>query len=177
MYRFHPRTRTFVEGLRGADPPLHVRASFGFTLTDANNYRMRRELGGGALLDVGCYAVNIARWILGEPESVAAEARVDASTGVDMSVSALLRFPSGATASLWCSFEAAEEQGLTAITRTAASSLEQPFSAWRDPDDPYQLMVESFADTVMGGGSVATPVEDSIANMRVLDRIREAARF
>jgi D-xylose 1-dehydrogenase (NADP+, D-xylono-1,5-lactone-forming) len=177
MYRFHPRTRAFVEGLAGDDRPLHVQASFGFPMTDAANYRMQPSLGGGALLDVGCYTVNVARWILGEPDTVLAEGRVDADTKVDMSVSALLHFASGSTASLWCSFESAEEQGLTAVTPKGNFTLKRPFSSWRDPDDPYQLMVESFADSVAGGGPVAITPEDSVANMRVLDRIREAARL
>ena len=177
MYRFHPRTRAFVEGLRGDDRPLHVQASFGFPLTDPANYRMQPSLGGGALLDIGCYTVNIARWMMGEPDTVLAEGRLDPSTKVDMSVSSLLHFASGSTASLWCSFESAEEQGLTAVTPKGNFTLHRPFSAWRDPDDPYQLMVESFADSVAGGGQVAISPEDSVANMGVLDRIREAARL
>jgi D-xylose 1-dehydrogenase (NADP+, D-xylono-1,5-lactone-forming) len=176
MYRFHPRTKEFVEGLRGDDRPLHVQASFGFHLTDTANYRMQPSLGGGALLDVGCYTVNVARWMLGEPDTVLAEGRVDPSTKVDMSVSALLHFSAGSTASLWCSFESAEEQGLTAVTPKGKFTLQRPFSAWRDPDDPYQLMVESFADSIVSGGPVAISPDDSVANMRVLDRIREAAR-
>jgi predicted dehydrogenase len=177
MYRFHPRTRALVEQLRGPDRPLHVEASFGFSLEDKANYRMQRALGGGALLDVGCYTVSVARWILGEPDTVLAQAHVDPTTQVDMSVSALLRFADGATASAWCSFESAEEQHLTAVTPRGTFSLEQPFSAWRDPEDPYQLMIESFGDSVLRGGPVAIPPEESLANMRVLDRIRVAAGF
>ena len=174
MYRFHPRMQAFVAGLRGDDLPLHVQASFGFPLTDAANYRMQAALGGGALLDVGCYTVSVARWLLGEPDTVLARARIDRTTGVDMSVSALLHFAAGGTASLWCSFESAEEQGLTAVTAKGTFSLERPFTAWQDPHDPYQLMVESFADSIAGGSEPAIPLAESIANMTALDRIREA---
>lgn len=170
MYRFHPAMRAFVEQLRD---PLHVQASFGFTLKDAANYRLEAEAGGGALLDVGCYTVNVARWILGEPTSVLARAR--SANGVDMSVSALLEFPGGRTASLWASFESPEEQELVVITRDAVHRRSRPFSAWRDPDDPYRLMVESFADSALHDEPVALPPEDSIANLRVLDQIREAS--
>ncbi len=170
MYRFHPRMRDFVDGLRD---PIHVQASFGFLLEDKANYRLQRALGGGALLDVGCYTVSVARWILGEPDDVLALARVD---GVDMSVSALLHFPGGPTASLWASFESPEEQELTVVAKEATHRLERPFT-WRDADDPYRLMVESFADSVLRDRPVAIPLSESIANMTVLDRIRVAARI
>lgn len=171
MYRFHPRARAFVASLRGKKV-LHVTATFGFTESDPANYRLNRELGGGALLDVGCYTVNVARWLLGEPDSVQAQATV--RSGVDVTTAALLEFDGGATASVWCSFESAEEQRLIVITPEGTLTLEKPFSAWRDPDDPYQLMVESFADAVLEGRPVELPLDDTVANMRVLDRIREA---
>ena len=174
MYRFHPRIREFVAGLTGEERPLHVQASFGFPLNDPSNYRLDAALGGGALLDVGCYTVSVARWLLGEPDTVLARARIDRETGVDMSVSALLHFAGGGTASLWCSFESAEEQGLTAVTAKGTYSLERPFTAWQDPHDPYRLMVESFADSVAAGRQPEISLDESVANMRVLDQIKEA---
>jgi predicted dehydrogenase len=171
MYRFHPRPRDFVAALRD---PMFVDATFGFTLDDPGNFRLRKELGGGALLDVGCYTVNVARWILGEPVGVAASAHLsEGPDGVDMTVSAFLRFGSGATALAWSSFEGPEEQELTVVTKTGRKRLERPFSSMEP--NPYQLMVESFAKSALGGYPVELPVSDSVANMRVLDRIREAA--
>ncbi|TME51031.1 MAG: Gfo/Idh/MocA family oxidoreductase [Chloroflexi bacterium] len=146
-------------------------------MSDPSNYRMRASLGGGALLDVGCYTVNVSRWILGEPDGVLATLKRDRSPddGVDTTVTGLLHFPGGATASVWASFDSPEEQELVVVERDRTQRLALPFSAWRDPDDPYQLMAESFADSVIENRSVAIPPEDSIANMRVLDRIRAAA--
>jgi D-xylose 1-dehydrogenase (NADP+, D-xylono-1,5-lactone-forming) len=167
MYRFHPRPADFVRSLR---EPMFVHATFGFSFDEPANYRMKKELGGGALLDVGCYTVSIARWILGEPDGVAAWAR---GGDVDMTVSALLHFPGGATAAVWASFESPEEQELSVVVKDGRLRLETPFSSM-DPD-PYRLMVESFGDSVMGDQPVAISVSDSIANMRVLDRIAEAA--
>jgi predicted dehydrogenase len=169
MYRFHPAMREFVAGVDGS---IHVIAGFGFTLADETNIRTRPDLGGGALLDVGCYTANVARWILGEPIDVVARAHMRA--GVDMTVTALLAFESGATASLWASFEAPEDQHLIAITPAGAVTRATPFTAWRDPHDPYVLMVESFADSVLRDVPVAIPPADSVANMRVLDRIRKS---
>jgi predicted dehydrogenase len=171
MYRFHPGMRQFVAGI---DEPLHVQASFGFTAKDPNDIRLQAALGGGALLDVGCYTVSVARWILGEPAGVSAAGTF--RDGLDVTVGALLSFASGATASVWASVESPEEQDLKVITRTGVIERAKPFSAYRDPHDPYQLMVESFGDSVIDDRPVELPLSESIANMRVLDRIREAAR-
>jgi predicted dehydrogenase len=169
MYRFHPRIAALVAGVR---KPLYLQASFGFGLNDPGNYRLRAELGGGALLDVGCYVVSVARWILGEPSHVLARSRF--AGGVDMTTSALLQFAGGETAALFASFESPEEQELTIVMREGVERLERPFTS-RDGADPYQLMVESFARSVIEGVPAAISLNESIANMRVLDQIREAA--
>lgn len=170
MYRMHPDLVMFIESVRDA---IHVQASFGFNLKDQANYRLRAELGGGALLDVGCYVVSVARWILGEPVNVFSRAHVEG--GVDMTVAALLEFAGGRTASVWASFESAEEQLLRVIAKDGVHDRLRPFTSRHDPWNPYQVMVESFADSILLGAPLGIPIEDSIANMRVLDRIREAA--
>jgi xylose dehydrogenase (NAD/NADP) len=170
MYRFHARTRGFVESVRD---PLYVQARFGFKQDKSADYRMQPSLGGGALLDVGCYTVSVARWILGEPSGVLARSRM--KSGVDMTTSALLEFPGGQTAAVWGSFESAEGQEVAVVTNDAIHRLENPFSS-REKPDQYQLMVESFADSITDNRPVEIPTSESIANMRVLDRIREAAQ-
>jgi predicted dehydrogenase len=169
MYRFHPRTRRFVEALHD---PMYVQASFGFTVKDASDFRLQAPLGGGALLDVGCYGVSVARWILGEPSKVLARSRMH--RGVDMTTSALLEFPGGQTAAVWASFESPEEQSLTAVARDDVRRLDRPFSSQEEVDE-YQVMVESFAESILSGKPAAIPLSESIANMKVLDRIKEAA--
>jgi len=169
MYRFHPRTRRFVEALQD---PMYVQASFGFTVKDPSDFRLQAPLGGGALLDVGCYGVSAARWILGEPSKVLARSR--RRGGVDMTTSVLLDFPGGQTAAVWASFESPEEQGLTVVARDDVYRLNRPFSS-REEVDEYQVMVESFADSILLNKPAAIPLSESIANMKVLDRIKEAA--
>jgi xylose dehydrogenase (NAD/NADP) len=169
MYRFHPRTRRFVESL--ADP-LHVHSMFGFTHMGESGYRLQEQLGGGARLDIGCYVVSVTRWILGEPMEVFARARP--ADGVDMTTSALLEFGGGRTGAVWASMESAEAQEVTVVTRDGVQRLEQPFTS-REEVDQYQLMVESFAESILHDKPVAIPLSESIANMKVLDRIRESA--
>ena len=169
MYRFHPDMNAFVEGV---GEPIHVHATFGFTLRDEADIRFDPALGGGALMDVGCYTVSVSRWLLGEPVEVLARARM--KHGVDATATGLLLFDGGGTASVWASFESPEVQELEVITTEGLRRRTKPFSSWHDPHDPYQLMVESFGDSILRGKPVQIPLSESIANMRVLDRIREA---
>ena len=170
MYRFHPGMRQFVDGL---SDPLHVQAVFGFAARDPNDIRLQAAMGGGALLDVGSYTVSVSRWILGEPAEVDGSGRFD--NGIDVSITGLLSFPGGATAAVWASVQSPEVQDLKVITRSGVAQRSTPFSAYKDPHDPYQLMVESFGRSVIDNSSVELPLTESIANMRALDRIRAAA--
>lgn len=93
-----------------------------------------------------------------------------------MSCSVVLGYASGAQATLYCSFESPEYQELVAVCPDRIVRVETPFTAWRDPDDPYRLMAEAFTRAVLEGGSSPLPLESSIANLRLLDRIRASAR-
>jgi predicted dehydrogenase len=170
MYRFQPRMRELVASFAGQEI-RRVSASFAFQIQDLANYRLRPEFGGGALLDVGFYTADIARWLLGEPERVEAVMRYDA---VDMSCGALMSFPGGAQAAMFASFEAAELQEVVVVGTDRVERLDWAFTP-SGPPDQYQLMVEAFCEAVRTGGEAPLPLESSIANMRLLDRIRDAA--
>ncbi|TCR61742.1 Gfo/Idh/MocA family oxidoreductase [Bosea sp. BK604] len=108
-YRAQPQTLKLREllatGVIGKVQLIH--SSFGITFTDPNNIRLRPEVGGGALLDAGSYAVSLALLAAGErPERVSASARWS-ETGVDLSTVATLEFPGGALAQISCSFATA----------------------------------------------------------------------
>ena len=175
MYRFHPRLGAQVEDLRSRRPSS-VSAWFGFRLADAGNYRFRPELGGGALLDVGVYVLSACRWLLGEPEAVEAVAQLGPS-GVDHTTGAAMRFAGGGSGYAWASIAAPETQALEVVTAAGTVRVESPFTAWRDPDDPYQLMVEAFAAAVRAGSPAPLPPAESIATLRLLERVRAAARI
>jgi len=98
MYRFHPRTERV--GRLAADGALGdvrmVRAAFTFAVREPDlNIRFRRDLGGGALYDVGCYTINVSRMVLGEPELAFAAGRVG-DHGVDEQVERSCALPVGA---------------------------------------------------------------------------------
>ena len=166
MYRFHPNIQAVVETLR-EKPPAEIWASFGFPLREQSNIRFDPGLGGGALLDVGTYTISLARWIYGEPDWVEATGRVEE---VDMTVSMTLGFASGARAHLFASFDTPEVQELHA----GDVLVERPFTAWRDPVDPYRVMVEEFSAAALGGLAAPLSLEDSIANLRVVDAVRRS---
>jgi predicted dehydrogenase len=112
MYRLHPqhaRVRALLaEGAIGA--PRMLRASFCYAMTPerraSGDVRLSRELEGGALMDVGCYAVNAARFLFdAEPVAASGQMHVDPAFGVDIGFAGTLRFADGRLALIDCSFE------------------------------------------------------------------------
>jgi xylose dehydrogenase (NAD/NADP) len=205
MYRFHPRSRRVKalvdEGAIGA--AKLVRATFCFSMDEhlldsTDNYRLIREQGGGALLDVGCYCVSVARWLLGaEPDIVQAAALYHNVGGADIHLVGNLRFGSDALASIEVSFGAGLQQSFTVVGGKGAIELpHNTFIPWeqdayltirrgdqeegerlRIPGaDEYQLLVEHFRDVVCDGAINEQPVSESIANLQVLDAMDKAAR-
>jgi predicted dehydrogenase len=203
MYRFHPRSREIKqlvsEGRIGA--PCLVRSAFCFHMAEeiletGGNVRLRAGRGGGALLDVGCYSVSVARWMMGaEPTHVQAQA-IYHDTGVDVHVVGTLQFPGGGLATLEASFISALQQTFTVVGTAGAVDLpHDAFIPWqhdaeyslRGQDqetgykhvipgaDEYQLMVEHFSDAVLKKSKLDFQIEDSIANMKVLDALAQAA--
>lgn len=197
MYRFHPRTQRVVALTRqnhlGA---LRViRGTFTFRLNRPGNIRMDPALGGGALMDVGCYCVNVARTVAGaEPCEVQAQANWAAS-GVDAEMVGLLRFADGAMAHFDCALtqercEAYEVQGEDGYLRvpsaflpgTADAVIEEVRGRGARTDhvvpgaDEYRLMVEHFADCVLTGSSLRYPPSEAALNMRVIDALYRSAR-
>ena len=105
MYRSHPLTHEWMNAIRGGviGQIKVIRASFCYRTTRiANNIRFSRELAGGALMDVGCYCINLCRMVAGaEPTKISASAQL-LPAGVDEATSALLEFPHGIQATFNC---------------------------------------------------------------------------
>lgn len=197
MYRFHPQTERVLEliqrGVIGA--PRLIYAAFTFRLTNPANIRLNPELGGGALMDVGCYCVNVSRTLAGaEPVEVQAFANWG-ETGVDEQMAGVLRFADGLLAQFDCAltlerrefYQVAgpeghievpaaflpgtgdttiyEHHGRRGATAYAISGV-----------DEYQVMVEHFAGCVLHGKPVRYPPTEAMANMRVIEALYRSAR-
>jgi predicted dehydrogenase len=108
MYRFHPQIAIAKHRIAAGDigQPLYIRSTYMAQHLDPKNVRYRKEFGGGALLDLGCYCVNFSRCFAdAEPMHVLAQAHWDRETGVDVTVAGTLQFPGHLTAHISCSLE------------------------------------------------------------------------
>ncbi len=204
MYRFHPRShRVKAMVANGAIGRVRlVRAAFCFSmepnlLEKGGNYRLDETVGGGALLDVGTYAVSTARWLLDrEPLTVQAQAIVPERFKVDIHTVGSMRFASEALATFEVSFCSGLQQTYSVVGSDGV--LELPHDAfipwekdavigWRKKDeesgekivisgaDEYRLMVEHFGNAVLHGEKLEILPEETIANLEVLDALALAA--
>ena len=197
MYRFHPRTEEVVAQLRGGavGEIRAVRSAFTFKLSRPDNIRLDPDLGGGSLMDVGCYCVNASRTLLGsEPYAVQANARWTAR-GVDDELTGVLHFPDDVRAHFDCSLtmercEFYEVAGTDGVLRVESSFLPGTDSTTIETQrgregvahqtvegaDEYLRMVEHFAEAVLSGSPVRYPATEAAANMRVIEALYRSAR-
>jgi predicted dehydrogenase len=193
MYRHHPQTRLVRElvdeGRVGR--PHTIRAAFTFPLADDANVRMRPELHGGALMDVGCYCVSGSRLLAGEPLRVQAEL-VAAASGVDVACHGTLRFPGDVVAQFEASFLVPRRQELVVVGEEATLVVGAPWRTdWagdvelhRDGAvdrvavpgaDAYALELENLADAVEGRAPALLGREDALGQARTIEALFTAA--
>ena len=194
MWRHQPRTaelRRMVS--EGAIGELRlVRSSFSFPI-EPGDWRLDPARGGGALWDVGCYGVSAARlFAKAEPEAVSALARFGPS-GVDMSLTASIRFPGGMLGLVDCSFEQPLRCAMELVGTTGSIEVPEAFiygdrprarlvtgdgparELEFEPVNQYGAMVDAFALAV-ATGSLDHPAEAGVSQMRALEAILAAAR-
>ncbi|HVM16056.1 MAG TPA: Gfo/Idh/MocA family oxidoreductase [Gaiellaceae bacterium] len=190
MYRHQPQVKRLRElAAGGAIGELRlVRSQFSFTLDRPEDPRWRPELGGGALLDVGTYCVNVSRLVAGEPEAAWAEA-VRAPGGVDVRLAATLRFPGDVLAHLDCAFDLprrseVEVVGSEGVLRLAPGFGDGVLELRRGeeteridvpPTHRFQLQVENFAAAVRGEEPPLLDRAESVGQARALDLVLRAA--
>ena len=173
---------------------------FSFFDRDAGHANNRADLGGGALYDIGCYPITTSRFIFAaEPRRVVALIDRDPDFKVDRLESVLLDFGGGRQASFVCSMQLADHQRVTLLGTAGRITLQVPCNASADAPnrlmiddgsalddvssrveaipvfDQYTIEFDEFSKAVRGERQQVTPLEDAVANMRVIDAVFRSA--
>lgn len=203
MVRHHPQWERMRGLLRTGriGVPRVVQVAFSFFNDDPADIRNQREIGGGALYDIGCYAIAAGRYVF-ECEPLRAMALVDRdpALGVDRATSGLLDFGAGRQLSFSVSTQCASQQRLVVLGTRGRVELEIPFNPPQGattriridsgaaldgssavvetlPEaDQYRLLVEDFSLRVRGEPAPLWDLEDAIAQMRVIDALWRSER-
>jgi predicted dehydrogenase len=202
MYRLHPqwvRVRELLRAGRLGELGA-IQGFFSYRNVDPTNIRNVAEFGGGALMDIGCYPINVARMLFGaEPTRVEALVRRDPAFGTDVVTSAALEF-GDRHATFTCSTQLEPDQRIHLVGTQGRLLVEIPFNIPSDrptrllltaggeppvapntdvieiaPADQYRIQVDEFSLAVAKGGEVPIPPEDAVANMRVIEQVMTAA--
>ena len=194
-YRWHPRVRLAQARLAEIGPVAHVAAGFAFDGVPAGDYRLDPAMGGGALYDVGCYAVSACLWAVGRglPDEVVAQAELSPS-GVDLRTRLVMSWDDGPDAEAEAGIAGREGQWL--VITGADGELElrgESFTAHREDSelwvsdgqgtervtvpavDAYRVMVEEVSSALGGGPGWVLPLEESRLTASVLDAARARA--
>jgi xylose dehydrogenase (NAD/NADP) len=188
MYRHHPQTKRLAQLVRDGElgELRLVRSHFSFTLDRPRDVRWDSELGGGSLLDLGCYCTNLMRTLAGEPERAYAE-RITAPSGVDVRFAATLRFARGVLGHFDCAFDLPRRIGFEAVGSEGSATMLQPFaedevtlevrrrdelvSSETETANRYGLEVDNFARAIAGEEPPLLDRRDSIGQARALDAL------
>jgi len=197
MYRFHPQWQQALqmvnEGKIGELRTIH--SFFSYYLVDENNIRNIAEVGGGGMMDIGCYAVSLSRFIFGaEPERVCGIVEYDPRFNTDRLSSGILDFGRG-TSTFTCSTQLVPYQRVNIFGTTGRIEIEIPFNAppdkpckvWYqngdeieeilfDSCDQYTLQGDAFSQAILNNTNVPTPIEDAVANMKVIEAIIRSSK-
>jgi predicted dehydrogenase len=196
MYKFHPQWRRVLELVRdgGVGELRSVHTFFSYFADSPTNIRNIAALGGGGLLDIGCYAISVGRLLFAaEPRRVSASLNFDPTFGTDRLDSAILEFTNG-TATFTCSTQLAPYQRVTIHGTDGWIEVEIPFNAPIDrpckllyghqdeveeilleTSNQYTLEVDAFAEAILQNGQVPIPLSDAEANLNVIDAVFKSA--
>jgi D-xylose 1-dehydrogenase (NADP+, D-xylono-1,5-lactone-forming) len=199
MYRFHPQMQWVREQLAAGRIGVAnlVRASFAFDIRDRpRDIRLQAALGGGSLMDVGCYPVNLCRMVYGgEPEAAATRVVVPPGAEVEWGVGAALDFGDGRLGVIDCSFQQPRHQRAEIVGPDGYIIVETPFTPGLgdvvvrvvvgdetlerrvEGVDQYRLEVEHFAACARTGAPLDIPPEDAVGNAAAIEMIYRAAGY
>ena len=192
MYRHNPQTARVVELIReGAIGELRlVRSAFSYSLYDAENIRLRTDVEGGSLMDVGCYCVSGSRLLAGEPETVYGQAYVG-PTGTDWVFTGAMTFPGDVLAQFDCGTCLPERDELEAVGSQGSLFLDDPWHCRtpvielrRDgevervelsPVDSYRLELENLTEAIRGEAPLLLGRDDAVGQARALAALHRSS--
>ncbi len=198
MYRHHPqwqRARQIVTA-GGVGQLRTIQTFFSYHNTDPDNIRNQAEIGGGGLPDIGCYCISLSRFIFSaEPKRVMGLVEFDPRFGTDRLASGMLDFGSAGSSTFTCSTQLVPYQRVNIFGTEGRVEIDIPFNA--PPDRPctmrhqrgerieeialevcdqYTIQGDLFSRAVLEDGPVPTPIEDAVANMRVIEAVYASAK-
>jgi predicted dehydrogenase len=202
MVRVHPRwlrTRELIRSDRIGELRL-ITSSLGYFNRELKNVRNIAGFGGGALLDIGCYAVTLSRFIYGlEPVRAMGLLERDRDTNTDSLTSAMMEFPGG-QCTFTCSTQLSYNQRIAFFGTKGRIELDRPLNPLSDqptriliddnPSDPtgagiiyetipacdqFTIQGDLFSKAILENGEVPVPLEDSLKNMSTIDAIFRSA--
>jgi len=203
MVRHHPqwrRARELVTSGRIGEVRA-IQTFFSYYLTDPENVRNKADIGGGALYDIGCYAIATARYIFGaEPERVAGLIDRDPVMQTDRLTSGLAEFPGNRHLGFTCATQLVPHQRVTISGTKGRIEIQIPFNPTPaqttrlfiddgtdlagggitveefPPCDQYTLQGDTFSRVVLGQEELPHPIGDAVLNMRVIDAFFRSAK-
>jgi predicted dehydrogenase len=197
MYRYHPQWQWAKQKVsEGKIGELRtIQSFFSYYNTDPNNIRNKVDIGGGGLMDIGCYCISLSRFIFGaEPWRVCGIMEEDPNMKVDRLTSGILEFASG-TSTFTCATQLVPYQRVIIFGTKGWIEIEIPFNAPADRScklwygegtrieevvlevcDQYTIQGDLFSRVILEDREVPVPLEDAVANMQVIDALACNAR-
>jgi predicted dehydrogenase len=190
--RWQPRMKRMAQVIQRGDlgDVQSISSAFTFKGDLTGNYRSDPTMGGGALLDVGCYQAHLWMMLLGETIDYSIETveRTDGPTGIDLTTSVQTTLNGSIRADALCSFDMAPEQRISVTGSTVAMRTGdgEAFTLWKQdatliigdtvetfaPDDAFSLMVQDVSAAIRGEDSSVFPSTSSLRVAEILDSIR-----
>ncbi len=197
MYRHHPQWRRAKQIVDdgGIGELRTIQSFFSYYNDDPGNIRNQADIGGGGLMDIGCYNISLSRFIFGgEPRRICGIVEFDPQLNTDRLASGILDFGRG-TATFTCSTQLTPYQRVNIYGTTGRVEIEIPFNAppdrptkmWHqhegtideivfDVCDQYTLQGDLLSQAILNDTAVPTPIEDAVANMRVIDAVFQSGK-
>lgn len=192
MYRHHPRWVKTKELIQSGEigEVKTVRSFFSYYNDDPENIRNKPDMGGGSLMDIGCYCISVPRFLFEEePQRVLGFMEMDPELYIDRLTSGLMEFP-GRSATFTCATQLAAHQSVDIFGTKGRMTIPVPFNPPTeiptvinlftgdesrkvsiDACNHYTIQGDLFSEAILKDKEVPTKLEDAVANMKVVDAI------